>query len=197
MVSFTLHMKRVLKLLSLIILLSFAFASVLLAQTATATPETRSREAGSGFARQKLDAKKLKVCQTKEKVIKNRLDSLTRLVTNQETKFDRIATRVENFYTNKVLPTGKTVSNYDALVADIDAKKATVDSALASAKTNADSFSCDSDDPKGALTQVRRDIQAVKSALHDFRKSVRNLIVAVRAVAKNEKRMSPTPAPTP
>ena len=197
MVSFTLHMKRVLKLLSLIILLSFAFASVLLAQTATATPETRSREAGSGFARQKLDAKKLKVCQTKEKVIKNRLDSLTRLVTNQEAKFDRIATRVENFYTTKVLPTGKTVSNYDALVADIDAKKATVDSALASAKTNADSFSCDSDDPKGALTQVRRDIQAVKSALHDFRKSVRNLIVAVRAVAKNEKRMSPTPAPTP
>ena len=130
----------------------------------------------------KLDAKKLKVCQTKEKVIKNRLESLTALVTNQQTKFDKIATRVENFYTAKVLPTGKTLANYDALAADIDAKKAAVDSNLATAKTNADSFACGADDPKGALSGFREDMQSVKSALKEYRTSIKNLIVAVKGL---------------
>ena len=132
--------------------------------------------------KEKLDAKKLKVCQTKEKVIKNRLESLTRLVTNQQTKFDKIATRVENFYTAKVLPTGKTLANYDALAADIDAKKAAVDSNLATAKTNADSFACGADDPKGALSGFREDMQSVKSALKEYRTSIKNLIVAVKGL---------------
>lgn len=141
----------------------------------------------------KKEARMLKVCQTHERNIKNRLNSLTRLVTNQETKFDAIATRVENHYTTKLVPKGKTLNSYDALVADIVAKKTAVDTALTTAKTDAANFSCTADDPKAPLTQFRKDMQAVKSALKDFRKSVRNLIVAVRSVNEGK---TPTAAPS-
>lgn len=146
----------------------------------------------------KLEAKKLQVCQTHEKNIKNRLDSLTKLVANQEEKFASIAARVQNRYTTKLVPAGKTLSNYDTLAADIAAKRTAVDTALAAAKSNADNFSCTSDDPKGLLTTFRKDMQAVKSALHDYRKSIRNLIVAVAGLAgeKVSPEASPTPTPT-
>src|SRR6266478_2420017 len=65
----------------------------------------------------------LKSCQARETAVKTRMISLVRLAMNTETKFDLIAKRVEDFYTNKVLPTGKTVSNYDTLVKNISDKK--------------------------------------------------------------------------
>lgn len=145
----------------------------------------------------RLEAQKLKVCQVHERNIKNRLDSLTRLVTNQENKFASIAARVQNRYTTKLVPQGKTLSNYNALLAEIATKKTAVDSALTTAKTDAANFSCTADDPKALLTQFRKDMQAVKRALHDYRKSVRNLIVAVAGLAGEKLSSSPTPTPTP
>lgn len=99
-----------------------------------------------------------------------------------EDKFDRIAKRVENHYTTKVVPSGKTVTNYDGLVADISAKKTTVQTALTTAQNDSNAFSCTGGDPKLQMTQFRKDMQAVKRALKEYRTSVRNLIVAVRAL---------------
>lgn len=168
------------------------------AQTATKSPTLKDARQDIMKTRQniktaRLDGAKLKVCQTKEKTITNRLNSLTRLVTNQEDKFNAITTRVENFYATRVVAQGKTVSNYDSLVADIAAKKTAVDSSLATAKTNAGNFSCTGDDPKGALTQYREDMQAVKSALKDYRTSIKNLIQAVKGALGESSEGSPTP----
>ncbi len=189
---------RTSKVITLLIFFALLFSLIYLiflprtfAQTAEPTSQNRL-EARKDLRNAKLDERKLKVCQTHEKNITKRFESLTNLVTNQEEKFASIAARVENYYLTKSVPAGKTVSNYDALVADIAAKKTAVDNALATAKANASNFSCTGDDPKGLLTAFRKDMQAVKSALHDYRKSVRNLIVAV----KGEK-ASPTPSPTP
>lgn len=133
-------------------------------------------------------AQKLKVCQVHERNIKNRLDSLIRLVTNQETKFGSIAAKVENHYTTKLVPKGEVLPNYNNLVADIGAKKNAVDSDLNAAKTDAAGFSCNVSDPKAQLTTFRKDMQTVKKALKDYRKSIRNLIVAVRT-------LNPSPSP--
>lgn len=140
----------------------------------------------------KRDAVKQQRCEVKEKVLDNRITSLTRLVTNMEEKFSAIVERVKKHYTEKILPKGKTVENYDALLSDIDSKKVAVDATLTSAKTNADAFTCDSDDPKAQLTQFRKDMQAVKSALKDYRKSIRDLIVAVKSVSGQEKSQEQT-----
>lgn len=157
------------------------------ARGSEATESSRPRPLSSARAefKDRLADTRLKFCQNKEEVIKKRMSSLTNLVTTMETKFDEIAKRVEEYYTTKVLPSGKTVANYDALVADIAAKKAIVGTDLALAQTNADSFTCTGDNPKGLLTQFRTDMQTVKKALQNYRTSIKNLITAVRGINEN------------
>ncbi|KKS13791.1 MAG: hypothetical protein UU67_C0016G0004 [Candidatus Daviesbacteria bacterium GW2011_GWB1_41_5] len=146
-----------------------------------------------------IDAK-LRACQTREDAIKKRASRLTQLATNMEGKFDKHAQRVEEYYTSKVVPSGKAVANYDSLVADIDAKKAAVAAALTTAQNDANNFSCTGDDPKGQLTQFRKDMQAVKKPLKNYRTSIKNLIVAVRSVTgttERENQKSPKPTSSP
>lgn len=125
-------------------------------------------------------------CQARENAIKTRMSHLTLLATNMETKFDSIATRVENFYTNKVVPSGKTVPNYNTLVSNIQTQKTNVQTALTKAQNDANSFSCTSGTPQAQMTQFREDMQAVKSALKEYRTAIKNLIVAVHSVTGTE-----------
>src|SRR5690242_19100942 len=72
----------------------------------------------------------IRSCQTKKESVKNRMTHLMQLANNMEKKFDSIASRVEKYYTDKVLPSGKTLSNYDSLLSDINTKKDAVKTAL-------------------------------------------------------------------
>jgi hypothetical protein len=135
-----------------------------------------------------LSTPSLKACQAKESSIKTRMESLTDLSTNIEKVFDSIATRIEDFYTNKVIPSGKTVGNYGTLVADIASKKVIVTADLATAQKLVDNFSCTNDKPKTLLTQFRLDMQKVKQDLKNYRTSIKNLLVAVKG-------MAPSPSP--
>lgn len=131
----------------------------------------------------RLQDTKLKACQARENGIKQRSTHLTQLATKMETQFDIIASRVEAFYTSKVVSSGKTVANYDTLVSAIQTQKSGVQSALASASAEAVSFNCSATDPKGQLTQYRVDMQSVINSLKNYRTSIKNLIVAVHSVA--------------
>src|SRR3989344_8730516 len=73
---------------------------------------------------------KLKVCQNRETAIKKRVENLGKLANSMLEKFAIHAQRVEEFYTTKVVPSGKTVANYDSLVADIQTKKTAVQTAM-------------------------------------------------------------------
>ena len=135
----------------------------------------------------RLTEVKLKVCQTKESAIKNRLTHLGDLTNRMIEKFDAIAGRVKEHYTSKVVPGGKTLANYDALIYDVRAKKDAVQTALNQAKTNAGGFTCDGDNPKEQISQFRDDMQTVKSALKDYRTSIKNLIAAIRSITGTTK----------
>ena len=130
---------------------------------------------------------KLKACQVRESAIKTRMAHLTALVTNVIAKFDKHAASVEKYYTDKVVPSGKKVYNYDSLVSDINNKKTAVFSVLTKAQNDVNSFSCSNADPKLAMTQFRKDMQDVKKALKNYRTSIKNLIVAIRSVTGSEK----------
>ena len=145
----------------------------------------------------KLSDLKLRSCEARQNAIKKRMASLLRLTTSMLAKFDAFAIRVEEFYINKVVPSGKTISNYDALVADIAAKKAAVNEAITKAQTDSDGFVCTGDDPKGTYTLFRQDMQAVKEALHNYRKSIKNLIKAIHEVVDDTDTESPEPSATP
>ena len=126
---------------------------------------------------------KLKSCQARENAIQNRSTHLVDLVTNMETKFEKIAKRVQDYYTSTVIPQSKTVSNYDTLVKDIQAKREAVQVTLIKVhQDEALNFDCTVSDPKAQMTQFREDMQAVKSALKDYRTAIKNLIVAVHSV---------------
>lgn len=159
---------------------------------ATITPQARMQKVQA-----RLTEAKLKTCQARENSINKRSSQLVKMATNMLEKFDAIAGRVKTYYTEKVVSNGKTVTNYDSLVTDIQTKKTAVQTALSITQTNVATFTCKGEDPKGQLTQFRTDMQTVKTALKDYRTSVKNLIVAVRSVTgETEKNVTPEPTKT-
>lgn len=137
---------------------------------------------GQTRVEERLTETKLKVCQNREAAIQQRSTRLVKATENMLTKFDQIASRVKQYYTNKVIPSGKTVAGYDALVAEISAKKKVVEEDLQKATTAAQAISCTSSNPREQLQQFRADMQQVKKDLKEYRAAIKNLIVAVRTV---------------
>lgn len=134
-----------------------------------------------------------KSCEARMETIVNRSNSLTQRAQKMEEKFASIASRVEEFYTNKLVPAGITVSNYDSLVAEISTKKDAVDTALSEAKDKAlDSDCSDVSTAKGRIGEYRQAMIKVIRALKEYRTAIKNLIVAVRTAAKD---LKPSPSP--
>lgn len=134
------------------------------------------------FAQSRLQGSKLQACQALSKNISTRSTHMNDLVLKMEKTFDSIAQGIENYYLTKLVPQGKTVANYDALVADIQTQKSALLPLLAAIQTDISNFSCDGNNPVAQLTQYRTDMQAVLQGLQSYRKAVRNLIVAVASV---------------
>jgi hypothetical protein len=128
----------------------------------------------------RLDEARLKACEARESAINKRIEMLGRLSTNILTKFSNITDRVVEFYNNKMVTEGKTLSNYNELIANINTEKEAVANALSVAQGT--TFSCDSDDPKGQLEAFRDNMKNVKAALQEYRSSIKDLIVAVKSL---------------
>lgn len=135
----------------------------------------------------KLQDAKLRSCQAREKAIKKRSESLARMAKNMQEKFDAIVVRVQNYYMDIVMPSGKVLDNYDNLMADIATKKTTVNNALVAAQNALQGFSCAADSPKEMIGIFNVNMQSVKQALKNYRASIQNLIMAVRS-ANSENR---------
>lgn len=154
----------------------------------TASVQAAPTQTGQANGEQRLTEAKLKACQNRENAIQKRSTQLAKTAENMLTTFDKIAAKVEQYYTSKVVPSGKTVANYDALVADIATKKQTTQTDLDKATADAAAFSCTGNDPKGQLTQFRTNMQTVKKDLKEYRTAIKNLIVAVRSVTGTTER---------
>lgn len=144
---------------------------------ASANAQTQTADPGSQGATRLADAK-LKACQNREKTINNILGRIANRGQKQLDLFTAIATRVKTFYTDK----GKILSNYDALVADVDAKKAAAQTTVDTIKATSVTFKCDGTDPKGAVELFKDNLKAEIAALKDYKTAVKNLIVGVKSV---------------
>lgn len=131
---------------------------------------TQPGNAGSAHAA----AGKLKACQNREAAVNNIMQRIDTRAQNQLTLFGTIATRVENFYTAK----GKTVSNYDQLVAAISTAKTQAETDLSTMQSNS-TFSCSSSNPKATVTAFQSYLKTEIGDLQSYRTAVKNLIVAV------------------
>jgi hypothetical protein len=148
------------------------------------TDNSTDSSSNSQAASHKADAQakraeaKLKVCQNHEKAITNKMTHIADRGQKQLDLFTTIATRTETFYTNK----GKILSNYDALVADVNAKQAAAQTAVDTIKSESTGFTCDGSDPKGLASSFKSSLKLEITALKHYRTSVRNLIVGVKSV---------------
>ena len=130
---------------------------------------------------ERLEANKLRVCEQREAKIKA---IMTRSITRAEKQlalFDKIAERVKGFYVDK----GRTVANYDELVAAVDAAKAAAEANLETLK-NLEAFDCDAEDPKGNAEAFKLALKSINSDLKDYRAAVNNLIVGVKSAQSQE-----------
>lgn len=164
------------------------------AETATTTTDATGKPADAGsHGATHLAAAQLKACQKRETAINHIMARVVDRGTKQIVVFDKIATRTETFYTTK----GKTVANYDTLVAAVDAAKSKAQTDLAAMKTTA-TLDCASTDPKGGVSAFKTSVKSEIASLKAYKTAVKNLIVAVKSVQGTDSsaaKASPTISP--
>ncbi len=126
-----------------------------------------------------------KSCQAILTNIKTRSENLTKSVNSILIRFDAILLSVQNYYTGTVVPSGKTVANYQSMINDIQTKRAAVSTALAAAKADLSTLTCDGGNPRDLVSKYNKDMRTVKSALIAYRSSIQNLIRAVHGFQKS------------
>ena len=129
-------------------------------------------------AKTRLTDAKLKACQNRQTAITNIMSRLSDRGQKQINLFSSIADKTEAFYTKK----GNTLSTYDALVADLAAKKALAQTAVDAVTSSSANFKCDGTDPKGVATTFKDKLKVEITALKDYKTAVKNLIVGVKSV---------------
>jgi len=124
----------------------------------------------------RLDAAKLRVCQNRQNAIKDIMSHIIQRAEKQLDVFSVIADRVEAFYVTR----GKTLSNYNDLVADINAKKAIAQADLNDMQAARTQFNCDN--PRAIVEAFKVSLKQEISALKAYRTAIKNLIVSVKSV---------------
>jgi hypothetical protein len=149
--------------------------------TANAKPtDAGSQSATNASSRgaTRLADAQLKSCQNREKAITNIMTRILDRGQKQASLFGTIASRTEAFY----VKSGKTLSTYDALVADVNLKATTAQTALTTTTTDSTGFSCTGTDPKGFITTFKDSLKTEISVVQAYRTSVKNLIVGVKSI---------------
>jgi hypothetical protein len=127
----------------------------------------------------KLNQIRLKSCDAHEKAINNIMQRISARGANQIGVFNKIAERVEAFYTKNNL----TVSNYQTLVNAVNTQKAAAQAAIDQVKSTSVTFKCDGSDPQGVGTIFKQNVNNEITALKNYKTAVKNLLVAVKTAA--------------
>jgi hypothetical protein len=126
----------------------------------------------------RLSEAKQRVCQNHKTTIANSMTRVSERAQKRVGVIEQITERAKAFYAQK----GKTLSNYDALVAEVATKKADAQAAVESLKAAAPTFDCSGDNPKGVVASFKERVQAVNKAFHAYRQAVKDLIVGIKSV---------------
>jgi hypothetical protein len=145
--------------------------------TNTSTSQDRVTEKKDESHAKLADAK-LKVCQTREKNITTIMADLSDRGTKRIDVITKIAERTEAFY----VKSGKTLANYDALVANVNAKHVAATAAVAAVKDTSVTFKCDGTDPKGAAGSFKSSLKTEDQALKEYKTAVKDLIAGVKSI---------------
>ncbi len=158
-----------------------------LQQTNTATDSADKKPKGRDKLENRLSQIKLKICEKREASIQRRSTRITAKSENIQKRLDRIIEKVDTYYVDVLVPKDVEIENYSALLGNIEDNRRAAANAVGVAESTATNFTCEGENPKEQIKQFRTDVKGVISALQGYKKSVVNLIVAVRTKAKNIK----------
>lgn len=130
--------------------------------------------------------KKGKSVEQRQKSCEARKESLVKRGTNYGRNaskhlevFNSIYAKVQAFQDKKKLDVG----NYDALKADVDAKKATAEAAVKALNEFDVSIDCSAQDPAASVATLKTTVSNTRNALHEYRLAIKNLVVALENAA--------------
>lgn len=129
--------------------------------------------------RERLDAAKKKACENHVNTINRLMDNMNK---RRQAVYDRItnvSSAVQKFVTEKQL----TVSDYDSLVAEINAAKSLADTSIAS-QIAIPTLDCDGDHPRADVAEYKEKREASVDAMRIYRDAVKKLIEAVKSVVE-------------
>jgi len=154
-----------------------------------------NREEVRERVRDMLEGKRLEACKAREEAIKNRKKSLLRLATESLKRMDGWVEKLKEFYDGKMVPNGKIVTNYNDLLEEIKSSRTEAVASLDKASKLVDEFSCSADNPKEVYKEFRLAMQETKTKLFEYRKAIKNLLVAIRKVASEVAKPTPVTSP--
>ena len=145
----------------------------------------RSDKADEAQAKVKASAeeRKVQLCEAKQTRIKTQLSRLGTKGESQLAVFDKISTKVQEFYTAK----GYTVANYDTLVSAVTEARTVASKKVTEAAVPPE-FDCTKSDPKAGVNAYKTAVKARSAALKEYKEAVHDLLLAV----KNSQRQNET-----
>ena len=159
--------------------------------------KNRASEAAARRA-EKLSETRMRICKARQKGISQQAKFMLERGRKINKGHEKIYQRVDEYYNNKLVPNGYTLSNYEDLTAEIEANKANVLDLIESAKaTGSAEFNCDSADPLGQINAFKEDMKALIEANRTYKKSIHNFVRAVLTLAKQARAGSVSPTLTP
>lgn len=137
--------------------------------------------------KQKVEARKIELqqerCERRQEKLQATLPRLSNGATTVKGTIDKVYERVQGFYASGQL----TVSNYEELVNVIETTKADAETSLEALEVYEFEINCDDKNVGSQLDGFRTAVKSARDELKDYRKSVVDLISALRAEAAEDK----------
>lgn len=121
------------------------------------------------------EEKRKLVCENKQKAIENKLAAFNQAADKHLAKLNDVYTRIQAYKTAENLQP----ANYDDLVAAATAKQEAATAAVAALKEVAVGVDCSDPETVVKLSAVREAAKATRTALHDYRKALKDIVVAL------------------
>jgi hypothetical protein len=120
-----------------------------------------------------------KACVQRQKSLDRRTTNYAAAAQRHLDTFNKIFTKVQTFHDSKKL----SVTNYDTLVAAATAKQTAAQSAVDALKALDVKIDCTQPDPASTVATVKTAVSNARTALQDYRKSIKDLVVALKGAS--------------
>lgn len=121
------------------------------------------------------EEKRKLVCENKQKAIENKLAAFNQAADKHLAKLDDVYKRIQAYKAAENLQP----ANYDDLIVAATAKQEAATAAVAALKEVAVGVDCSDPETVVKLSAVREAAKATRTALHDYRKALKDIVVAL------------------